>query len=184
MTVMIGATVTAYAGQIVLALGALDYTRDIAAGYLRMALAMGLRAMTLAAIMGLGLNLENDILAMAGNAPSIGEIGLLTMGLIILMFMALIIPHHVAHLAGGGGGFFGGALGFGSAWMATQIAGRVVEQMGHSGYSGGGSNSAAAAVREALASGRDGAMSVEEAARHGERLRAEGVGTTRNGHKP
>lgn len=129
MLVMCGAWVTAYAGAIVLALGAFDGTRDIAANYLRAALSLGLRAMALALIMGLGMAIENDILTQAGTSPAMPDVALLTMALIILCLLALVIPYQVSHLAGVGGGFFGGALGFGAAWMAMRISSRVVNEL-------------------------------------------------------
>ena len=180
MLVLCGAWVTAYAGAIVVGLAS-RWTVDLPVAYLRAALAYGLRAMTLQLIMSLGLDFLNGIISQSSN--QIADIGVTFLAMVILAVLATVLPWQVGHLAGGGG-FFGGALGFSSVWMASQIAGRVVEQMSaRGGASGGGSSgrsSAVDAVRDA-ANAHNGLSSVEQAAARAERYRAEGIRPNRNG---
>jgi hypothetical protein len=64
--------------------------------------------------------------------------------------------------------------------MASQIAGRVVEQLSSRGGGGNSGSSAVDAVR-AAANADNGVMTVEQAAAHAERLQAQGIRPSRNG---
>ena len=165
LLIMCGGWIVAYAGAIVAGMTS-RWTLDLGVGYMRAALAYGLRAMTAQLVIGLGLDLLNRIIHQVGNPPNLSEVAYLALALGILAALGTVLPWQVGHLAGGGGGF-GGVLGFGAAWMAARIASQVVSQLRGQGEASGSKGGAQKS-------------SVEKAAEHGEALIARGVGSKRH----
>lgn len=163
MMVLCSAWVVAYGGSIVLALGALPEGRDLCIAYLRSALAIGLRLMTLSLILGLGLDFLNQVIAAQSDHPTIGDLALSAMAMGILTILAVFLPGQVAALATGGGHTGVGAMGIGAAWAAARSAGQMASA---------GASAAGRAPRKPNAT--------IEAVRQGERL-AETLGNNRNG---
>jgi type IV secretion system protein TrbL len=156
--VMCSAWIVAYGGAIVLGFGGCRWTSDVAAAYLRAALAIGLKVMTLALVTGLGISFLQSVINLqgAGAAPkvAVGDLALLTIAMGILTILAVSLPGTVASLATGGGhaGQGIGMLGAGTAWMAAQFAGRMTSgganQKGQ-GQDGGKTSAVENAVRSA-----------------------------------
>jgi type IV secretion system protein TrbL len=101
---------TTYLGIIFLGFGGAGMTREMAANYLRTALAIGVRLMTLSVIVGVGLQFFQEAAA-AMKSANAGDLGMLVVAALILAVLSHSLPNLVANIASGGHGHGVGNLG-------------------------------------------------------------------------
>jgi type IV secretion system protein TrbL len=160
----ISAWIAASAGTFFLGFGAFEWTRYMAIGYYRLALAIGAKIMVLVLVMGIGYGfLQKAALVQAQN-PADDDLVMLLACTFILALLSHSLPIVVAGIAGSPSGSGPGNLGLGVGLDAAARTGNAILR----GLQGAGKATDASL------------SSVERAANHAENLRARGVRPTRN----
>lgn len=147
---LVTAWVLAYAGCFVLGFGGSRWTSDMAIGYFKAILAIGLELMTMTLLLGIAISVIDGFYAQLDGA-SVYELLLVFTVCAVLALVIDKIPHRVAALSGGGGG--AGTIGAGSVLAAAAIGAAAAASAG-AALAGGATSMAggASALMEAFKS--------------------------------
>jgi P-type conjugative transfer protein TrbL len=164
---LVSAWIAATAGTFFLGFGAFEWTRYMAIGYYRLALAIGAKIMVLVLVMGLGYGFLQKAAFLQTQNPTSDDLVMILACVFILALLSHSLPNVVAGIAGSPGGSGPGNLGLGVGLQAAAMTGNAVIR---------GAQAAGNAMGASLSS-------VEKAANHADNLRARGIRPTRNGSR-
>jgi type IV secretion system protein TrbL len=155
------------AGTFFLGFGAFEWTRYMAIGYYRLALAIGAKIMVLILVMGIGYGFLQKAASLQTQDLTNDDLVLVLACTFILALLSHSLPVVVAGIAASPSGSGPGNLGLGVGLDAAARTGNAILR----GLQGAGKATDA------------GLSSVEKAANHADNLRARGIRPTRNGSR-
>lgn len=145
LLVLISAWLIAYGGVFLLGFGGGRWTQDIAINYYKSVLSIGVQAMAMILIVGVGKSFIDQFYAAINTDMSIKDLAvMLVVSLILLSLITKLPPMLASIVSGGGMGGGGGGIGMGTALGAGAMAGAAASSMAAAAV-GAGANMAGGA---------------------------------------
>ncbi len=131
LLLLISAWILGYAGIFILGFGGSKWTSEMAIGYFKSMLNIGLQLMTMTLLIGVGSDFVNEYYAAMETAENnFKQMAVMLGAAIVLLALVSKLPPQVGALAGGSTGSLGSNFGAGTAVAAAAMAGAAVASAG------------------------------------------------------
>jgi len=159
LLLLISGYIFAYAGIFILGFGGSKWTSEMAIGYYKSVLNIGLQLMTMVLIIGIGRSFLDEYYMSMSAGIQLKEMGIMAVVAAVLLFLVAKIPPQIGALAGGStgnlGSNFGASAAVGAAAMgAAAIASGGAALAASAAGMGGGAQALMAAFSQANAAER------------------------------
>lgn len=145
LLVLISSWIMAYGGVFLLGFGGGQWTQDIAINYYKNVLGIGVQAMAMILLVGIGKSFIDQFYAAISTDLSIKDLAIMLVVSIILLSLVKTIPPMLAGIvSGGGSGGGGGGIGVAGALSGAAMAGAAMSSMA-AAAAGAGANMAGGA---------------------------------------
>jgi type IV secretion system protein TrbL len=130
LLLLVSGYIFAYAGVFVLGFGGSKWTSEMAIGYYKSILNIGLQLMTMVLIVGIGRSFVDQYYASMNAGINLKEMGVMTVVAAVLLFLVAKLPSQVGALAGGSTSNLGSYFGIGAAVGAAAMGAAAIGSAG------------------------------------------------------
>lgn len=130
LLLLISGYIFAYAGIFILGFGGSKWTSEMAVGYYKSVLNIGLQLMTMVLIIGIGRSFLDEYYASMSAGIQLKEMGVMAVVAAVLLFLVAKIPPQIGALVGGTTGALGSNFGAGAAVGAAAMAAAAISSGG------------------------------------------------------
>jgi type IV secretion system protein TrbL len=130
LLLLISGYLFAYAGVFILGFGGSKWTSDMAIGYYKSILNIGLQLMAMILIIGVGKTFLNDYYTAMSAGLTLKEMGVMVVVASVMLFLVAKIPPQIGALAGGTTGSLGSNFGAGAAVAAATMGAAAIASAG------------------------------------------------------
>lgn len=130
LLLLVSSWIFAYAGVFILGFGGSRWTSEMAVGYFRSVLNIGLQLMTMILLVGIGKSFVDQYYAAMSSGITLKELGVMTVVAAVLLFLVAKVPPQIGALAGGTTGDLGSNFGIGAAVGAAAMGAAAIGSAG------------------------------------------------------
>lgn len=130
LLLLVSSWIFAYAGVFILGFGGSRWTSDMAIGYFKSILNIGLQLMTMVLLVGIGKSFVDQYYASMNAGMTLKELAVMAVVAAILLALVAKVPPQVGALAGGTTGSLGSNFGVGAAVGAAAMGAAAIASAG------------------------------------------------------
>jgi type IV secretion system protein TrbL len=139
LLLLVSGWIFAYAGIFILGFGGSRWTSDLAIGYFKSVLNIGLQLMTMVLLVGVGKSFVDQYYASMSAKMTLQELAVMAVVAVVLLGLVAKLPRQIGALAGGTTGELGSNFGIGAAIGAGALGTAAVASAGASLVAGAAS---------------------------------------------
>jgi len=130
LLLLVSSWIFAYAGVFILGFGGSRWTSEMAIGYFKSILNVGLQLFTMVLLIGIGKSFVDQYYASMSAGMTLKELGVMAVVAAVLLFLVAKVPPQIGALAGGSTGSLGSNFGVGAAVGAAAMGAAAVASAG------------------------------------------------------
>lgn len=130
LLLLVSSWIFAYAGVFILGFGGSRWTSEMAIGYFKSILNIGLQLFTMVLLIGIGKSFVDQYYASMSAGMTLKELAVMAVVAAVLLFLVAKVPPQIGALAGGSTGNLGSNFGVGAAVGAAAMGAAAVASAG------------------------------------------------------